>query len=257
MYLPLDAFAPASLGSDLMSVLRWLLDLPAAIFHGYTWLLETAAGSIRDLFDSYGYWVIFLGTLFENTILLGLIIPGVVVVLLAGINAQNGLLSPELAIALGILGTIIGDTISYLMGRFGWTRVGQGGSFQAFTEKVREPILRRGALFVLVYHFAGYTRLVGPTAAGLLRMPYRRWAPADHIGAVIWVSTFIGVGYGLGAAGVSLDSTDRWFRYVEWGLLAFVAVWGIYLYRSGFKALRSHLRKLPEEVREATGVNGE
>ena len=84
---------------------------------------------------------------------------------------------------------------------------------------MREPILRRGVLFVLVYHFAGYTRVIGPTAAGLLRMPYRVWAPADYGGAVLWICAYFGIGYGLGVAGLTLDSTDRYFRFVEWGLL--------------------------------------
>ena len=29
--------------------------------------------------------------------------------------------------------------------------------------------------------------------------------------------------------GISLDSTDEWFRYVEWGLLILFGVWAYYL----------------------------
>ena len=219
-------------------VIEWLLELPLTVFHGYSWLVRSAADSVRSLYDSYGYWVIFLGTLCENTLFLGLVIPGVLVILLAGLSAENGSISVPLALAFGIGGTVLGDTISYAMGRFGWRRFGTGQTVRELEERVREPLLRRGALFVLVYHFFGYTRLIGPAAAGFLKMPYRRWAPADHAGASLWVSVYLAIGYGLGALGLTLDSTDRWFRVVEWGLLVFVLILGYQGYRMGQRALR-------------------
>jgi membrane protein DedA with SNARE-associated domain len=248
--MDLSLLTPGLLSADSApsDALHWLIHLPGAIFGAYSSLIGWAADSIRDLFNKYGYLVVFFGTLFENTLLLGLIIPGVVVILLAGLNAHDGAMNPAYAAALGILGTIIGDTLSYFMGRFGWAKLGRGESMRAFSDKVRGPLLERGPLFVLVYHFAGYTRMVGPAAAGLLRMPYRRWAPADHIGAALWVTTFIAIGYGLGVAGLTLDSTDKYFRYIEWGLLAFVGLWMYFLLRSG-KAIS----QLSEAWREAGG----
>ena len=112
---------------------------------------------------------------------------------------------------------------------------------------MREPILRRGTLFVLFYHFAGYTRVIGPTAAGLLRMPYRAWALADHFGAVLWIFAYFGIGYGLGVAGLTLDSTDRYFRYVEWGLLVLASVWIYLTLQAHSQAIRERLGLTDEE----------
>jgi membrane protein DedA with SNARE-associated domain len=234
---------------DVAAILEWLIGLPQAIFHGYSSLIRSAADAARSLFETYGYWVIFFGTLFENTLLLGLIVPGALVIILAGLAAHDGSISVPLAIAIGIAGTVIGDTISYCLGRFGWARFGHARLFRDVNEKVREPILRRGVLFVLVYHFAGYTRVVGPTAAGFLKMPFLRWAPADYIGAGLWVSGYLAIGYGLGIAGLTLDSTDDWFRVVEWGLVIAVMIWGYYLYRVGERALqnRDAIRDEPSE----------
>jgi membrane protein DedA with SNARE-associated domain len=173
--------------TSVIDVLEWVVSLPVEIFHGYSSLLRWAADSIQDLFEQYGYWVVFLGTLSENTLLVGLIVPGAVVVILAGLAAHDGTISVPLSIVLGIAGTIIGDTLSYFMGRYGWSRFGHMKMLSDLSDKVREPLMRRGAWFVLFYHFAGYTRVIGPTAAGLLRMPYRRWAMADYGGAVLWI----------------------------------------------------------------------
>ena len=103
-------------------------------------------------------------------------------------------------------------------------------------EKVRKPLMEKGALFVLLYHFAGYTRVVGPTASGFLKMPFKKWALFDYSGAALWIAGYMGIGYGLGAAGFTLDSSEDYFRYVEWALLALVgfSMWG--LYRSAEKA---------------------
>jgi membrane protein DedA with SNARE-associated domain len=228
-----------------MDVLRRIIEVPETIFHSYGSLVRWVADSIYRLFDSYGYWVIFLGTMAENTLFVGLIIPGLFVVVLAGVAAESGAMSFPVATLLGIAGTIIGDTVSYFMGRFGWARLG-GGSLLDFAERVREPILRRGRLFVLIYHFAGYTRVVGPASAGLLRMPYRVWAPADYAGASLWVTTYMGIGYGLGMLGFSLDATDEWFRYLEWGLLAIVLVWGYYMFKSSQRMFAGVLDTLGE-----------
>jgi membrane protein DedA with SNARE-associated domain len=89
--------------------------------------------------------------------------------------------------------------------------------------------MRRGTLFVLFYHFAGYTRVIGPTSAGLMRMPYRKWAIADYGGAVLWICGYFSLGYLAGILGITLDSTDSWFRYVEWGLLIAFGAWAYFL----------------------------
>jgi membrane protein DedA with SNARE-associated domain len=232
-----------SLADTIIDVLRFIVGLPVTIFRGYSSSLRWAADSVHSLFDSYGYWVIFFGTLAENTLLVGLIVPGLIVVILAGLAAHDGAMSFPVATVLGILGTIIGDTISYSMGRFGWARFGHIGSLRDFTDKVREPILRKGAMFVLIYHFAGYTRIVGPAGAGLLQMPYRQWAPADYGGAALWVTSYMAIGYFLGVIGLSLDSTDRWFRLIEWVLLAVFMVWGYFVLKAGQRAFFDHAKE--------------
>ena len=240
MDIPNTSILVLLLTISVMDVLDSLLSVPEAVFHGYSSLIRWGVDSARSLFETYGYWVIFFGTLFENTLFLGLIVPGALVLIIAGLAAHDGAISIPYAIALGVAGTMIGDTISYCLGRFGWSRFGNAKMFVDFNAKVREPILKRGTLFVLVYHFAGYTRVVGPAAAGFLKMPFARWAPADYTGAALWVCLYLGIGYALGMAGISLDSTDGYFRYVEWGLLVFVFLWGSYVYRTAMRAFESH-----------------
>ena len=237
MTIALIALAPLIVLTSAGDIFEWIVTLPVEIFRGYGSLLRWAADTVQSLFEEYGLWVVFLGTLCENTLLVGLIVPGALVVLLAGLAAHDGTISWPGAIALGIAGTVIGDTISYFLGRYGWSRFGQTRLIREFYEKAREPLLRRGTLFVLLYHFAGYTRVIGPTAAGLLRMPLTRWVPADYGGAVLWIFCYFGIGYGLGVAGLTLDSTDDYFRYVEWAILAAIGLWAYFLIKRHQEAL--------------------
>jgi hypothetical protein len=89
-------------------------------------------------------------------------------------------------------------------------------------------------------------------------MPYRKWALADYAGATLWITTYISIGYALGIAGLSLDSTDEWFRYVEWALLAIVFLWMFIILRKHGKAIFGALEgKDTEETEAATGANAE
>lgn len=233
----------------LMDAADWVLGIFESIIHGYSSLIRWAADSVHSLFERYGYLAVFIGTLSENTLFVGLIVPGSLVIILAGISAHDGAFSAPLALLVGVAGTIIGDTISYCLGRFGYARL---KFLQKATEQIREPILNRGTSFVLTYHFAGYTRVVGPTAAGVLRMPFRKWAIADYSGAVLWVTAYLALGYGLGMAGITLDSTDEYFRYLEWILLGLVFFYGYHMYNMGMKAINDHQKKQEDtENREA------
>jgi undecaprenyl-diphosphatase len=174
--------------------------------------------------------------------------------LLAGLAAHDGTISWGEAILLGISGTIIGDTISYFLGRYGWSRFGRTKFLSELYEKAREPLLRRGVWFVLLYHFAGYTRVIGPTAAGLLRMPFQRWAPVDYGGAVLWVICYFGIGYGLGMAGLTLDSTDKYFRYVEWTLLIAIGAWAYILVQRHQEAIMQRLGISEDETEKETAA---
>lgn len=218
--------------ASVLEVLESIVTFPVEIYQAYSSLLRWAVDSVQDLFEDHGYWVVFFSTLTENTLLLGLIVPGALIVILAGMAAHDGAISIPLAIVLGVCGTIIGDTLSYCIGRYGWKMFGRAKFLQELSDKVREPLMRRGQLFIVFYHFAGYTRVIGPSACGLLRVPYRQWAIADYGGAVLWVICYFGIGYLLGVAGLSFESTDQWFRYLEWGILVLIAIWGFFFLRS-------------------------
>jgi membrane protein DedA with SNARE-associated domain len=193
-------------------------------FGSFSWVTEHALRIAKHLFKSYGYPTVFFAPLLENTIFLGAIIPGTIIMLLAGVSAHDGLISLWPAIPLAIVGAWIGDTISYGIGRFGWQRLGPESRIVVWSERMRGPLLEQSVWLVLLYHFAGYSRLVGPAASGFIRMPLQRWMLLDYAGSTLWVLAYMIGGYLLGVFGVSLDATDRNVRVIEVLLFATAAL---------------------------------
>lgn len=207
----------------VQAILDWYDDLTALTLRFAEWLL-----------DEYGYLAVFFVPLLENSFFLGLVVPGSVILVFAGIGAQQGLIEWYLALPLAIAGAIVGDTLSYLAGRYGWIRVFGEERVGRWKERWRETFLTHARWVILSYHFLGYTRLIGPTAAGLLHLPFRRWAPLDYAGVSLWVIAFGALGYLLGVLGLSLEDSEENVRVFEAIILFFVIAWfGRLLWTSG------------------------
>jgi membrane-associated protein len=89
---------------------------------------------------------------------------------------------------------------------------------------VRGPVESNSVWIILGYHFAGYSRVIGPVAAGLFQIPYRRWAPLDYAGGALWVLAFTFAGYALGLAGVEFGDTKRVVQLLEIAIFAIFVV---------------------------------
>ncbi len=221
-------------------------------FGAFGWLTEQALEIAKGLFEDYGYLTAFLAPLLENTLFLGALIPGTLVMLLSGLSAHEGLISLWPAMLLSIGGAWIGDTISYGIGRFGFNRLGPESRMARWSERMREPLLEQSSWVVLLYHFTGYGRTIGPSASGFLRVPLRRWILLDYAGAALWVVVFVSVGYVLGVFGLSLDATENNVRLFEVILFA-LAVIGIVVLVNRAERRRTEL----DAEREGAGSTSE
>lgn len=74
---------------------------------------------IQEIVAKYGYISVFIFMLLENVLILGLLVPGTIVLIVAGFYAgSKNFLDHNLLIILGFLGTIIGDNISFFIGKY-------------------------------------------------------------------------------------------------------------------------------------------
>jgi membrane-associated protein len=163
--------------------------------------------ALRTAYGAWGYPLVLAGALLENTVLLGLLLPGGSLVLLGAVYAQQGMLSLPLVLVLGWLGMVLGTSIDYALGRWALHNVLCRANLAARLEPkfadARRFLMRHGAWALVVAHFVGHLRSFVAITAGMGRLPYRRFLCYEAVAAMAWNLIWVLAGYALG------DKLDR------------------------------------------------
>lgn len=158
---------------------------------------------LLDVGGALGQWTYLLVAalaFLETGAFIGLVAPGETAMILGGVVAGQGEISIVTLIALVWAAAVAGDCVSYELGR----RLGRGflmrhGPRFHITEerlvKVEAFFDDHGGKAIFVGRFVGLVRAVAPFLAGSGRMPFRRFIPYDVLGAGLWATTFLMLGY--------------------------------------------------------------
>ncbi|MGE7863008.1 DedA family protein [Bacillus mobilis] len=155
---------------------------------------------IHELFQQYGYYVVLVGLLLEY---IALPFPGEPTLAYAGFLSHQGDLSLPILILLSFIGTSVGMTFQYFVGnKLGMPFIQKYGKYVFLTQKkinLTKMWFDKYGYFLIfiaffipgVRHFTGYF-------AGIINLPFRRFAMTIYSGALFWVSFFLIGGYWLG-----------------------------------------------------------
>ncbi len=127
---------------------------------------------------------------------LGIPMPVTLLMVTAGAFARRGLLDWSLTAALVLVGAVIGDSASYLLGRYAWRRRLRRLDSSALWHRAQATFRRRGGLAILLTHMV-LMPLCAPVTliAGRSRYAFRRFLAYDVVGVVGWVLIYGGLGY--------------------------------------------------------------
>src|ERR1700746_2877659 len=156
---------------------------------------------LRNLIAQYGYWAVGVTLLLENA---GLPVPGETVLLLASVLAYSREeLQLSYIIVVGVCAATLGDNLGYFIGYRGGRRV-----FDRYrsTFRIKPETIPRGerlfdkygAVTIFFARFIFGLRVIAGPLAGVLNMPWKRFALFNFLGAMLWVSVIAGVGYKFG-----------------------------------------------------------
>ena len=128
------------------------------------------------------------------------IVPGETTVILGGIAAGAGNLNIGLVIALGALGAMAGDSVSYGIGHFFEDRMrarfATDPKRTLQLQKTTEQITERGGLLLITARFIPGGRTILTMASGLTGQPYKTWFLRwDALAGLIWATYAGGLGY--------------------------------------------------------------
>ncbi len=126
-----------------------------------------------------------------------IVIQGPISTLLGGAAAASGLLNPYGVLAVAVVGNLGADAFWYTMGRA--SRLGSIGRWSRRSRaliRVLQNVLHENALQVLLMAKLSIGMAVPAViAAGLARIPWRRWFPIVMIGEILWTGMLLLVGY--------------------------------------------------------------
>jgi len=166
---------------------------------------------IEQLFHEYGYFVLFFGLLLE---FIALPFPGETTMAYAGYLSYMGKLNWMILIVVAFLGTTIGMTITYFVGHaVGMPFIRKYGKWvllsTAKIEKTEKWFGKYGNGLIFIGYFIPGVRHFTGYFAGIIRLPFRKFAIYAYTGALFWVIVFIWLGKFFG------PQWNRIFKLVE------------------------------------------
>jgi membrane protein DedA with SNARE-associated domain/membrane-associated phospholipid phosphatase len=165
-------------------------------------MIEKLLGLI-DLLGHWSYLIIFLASFLESAAFMGFLVPGETIVVLSGFLASQGYLKLESCISIVALGAVLGDTTGYVVGKAVGRDYFEKHKRLLFLKekhiaKADEYFRRHGGKTVFFGRFVGFLRAMAPFAAGMSKMPYRRFLIFNASGGITWAAAFTLLGYFFG-----------------------------------------------------------
>jgi undecaprenyl-diphosphatase len=146
---------------------------------------------------------VFVVACIECVAIVGLIVPGIVLLFAIAVLAGSGALSLGETLLLGLLGGLLGDLVSYFLGRHFHQNIRRLPALRHHPEwmSAAESYFQRyGIASLLVGRFIGPLRPMLPMIAGMCDMPFPRFAVVSLVAASGWTVAYLLPGWATGAA---------------------------------------------------------
>lgn len=179
----------------------------------------TSPERLADLLSQHhdvAYMVLFLGAFFETLIPFSLVVLGEIFFLSGAVLAGLGVLDVWMVMAVLCSGGILGDNVSYWMGRYYGNslferlsclpligRLVRAGSYSRGVAFFR----RYGALAVFSARLSGPLSWITPAMAGVFHLRYATFLCFNTLGVLVGIGEFIIIGYFFGD---HLDAILQW-----------------------------------------------
>ncbi len=190
----------------------------------------------------------------ESLVLVGILIPATALMLAIGGLVGTGIVSPLPVIAAAIGGAILGDVVSYWLGRWLGPRVVHRPPLTRYREQVAQARLffrRFGFASIFVGRFFGPVRATMPLVAGMMRMDQRRFQLANVSSAIVWAPVMLAPGWlaGRSATEIGAHSQGEWLVMMVGITLVMLVATVVVL-----RVIKGRIAKRPRTRRRPGGV---
>jgi membrane protein DedA with SNARE-associated domain len=180
----------------------------------------------EHLIQTYGYFALLLGALME----------GETILVLAGFAASRGYLSLPAVISIASAATITVDQFFYFMGRiYGQGFLHKRPALYTRSARFREMLQRHQTPVIIGFRFMYGMRIVAPFAIGMSGITRSRFIALNIMSGLVWTTAFAAGGYCFGAA---LEIVLGNLREHEVQLILIIALAGALLWLGRFLLAR-------------------
>ena len=169
---------------------------------------------LLNLLGNYVYLGLWFVIFAETGLAVGFFLPGDSLLVVSGLFAAANKLNILLVLLAFFLGSVIGDSTGYWIGRgMGKTLFNRESSWvfkPSRVEKAKHFFEKYGVKTVILARFVPIVRTFAPLVVGAAEMPYSRFLPFSIIGGLLWINSMVLAGYFLGgvierALGIKLE----------------------------------------------------
>jgi membrane protein DedA with SNARE-associated domain len=152
---------------------------------------------LLSLIGHHGYLLVFFIVLAEA---LGMPVPAAVALVAGGAAAASGVLSATRLLFLALLAMLLGDSLLFVLGRYmGWNLLGFLCKLSVNPEtcilRSAESFYKRGKATLLLAKFIPGINTMAPPLAGSMRMPLDTFLRLDLLGASLYATVYIALGF--------------------------------------------------------------
>lgn len=189
----------------------------------------------------------------ESLAIVGAFVPATALMVLVGGLVAAGVLNPVEIIVCCVIGAVLGDAVSYEIGRRLGARSLRGPLFRNHRRAIARARLfcrQYGSASIYIGRFFGPARAFVPLLTGMMAMSRRRFQLANVGSALIWVPVMLAPGW-LAAKGLA-----ELEQVIEADRLTLVLAIGAALTLAsfvGWRAIVHRLRRRQALIREAAG----
>lgn len=190
----------------------------------------------------WGIAIVFLVSFFESLVLIGILLPGIVILFGIGALIGFGLLEMVPVWAAASSGAFLGDGLSYALGhrfRGHLLEVWPFSRYPGLMERGTRFFHAHGSKSVLAGRFIGPLRPIIPAVGGMMGMKPSRFLAVDTLACVTWAPSFLVPGMLFGASlEVASEYTGRLAVMLVILLAALWTTW--WLIRAIYEPLAGH-----------------
>ncbi|KVA16933.1 LssY C-terminal domain-containing protein [Burkholderia ubonensis] len=173
--------------------------------------------------------IVFAAACAEAIALIGTVVPAGAVMFAAGTLIGAGALDGWITIGVAVVGAVVGDGVSYELGRRyrsevrnWWARIGRAASY----ERGERFVLRHGMKSIALARFLAPVRAVVPVVVGCASLPRRSFYPTNVASALVWAPVHIAPGIAFGASAALAEAVSARVAAILLVVAALVAaVW--------------------------------